>query len=96
MSDIRPIGDKIVIKVLEEASVTPGGIFLTESVREVSQRGLVIAVGDGRTLENGNKEEMEVKVGETILFTKYCGSDVKVDGVDYKVLSIRDLIGVIE
>lgn len=93
---IRPLGDKIVIKVLEETQTTTGGIILPDSAREKPQKGEVVSVGGGRTLDNGNKEPMDVKVGEIVLFAKYGGSDIKFEGTEYKILSIRDILGVIE
>lgn len=93
---IRPLGDKIVIKVLEETQTTTGGIILPDSAREKPQKGEVIAVGGGKTLDNGSKEPMDVKVGEVVLFAKYGGSDIKFEGTEYKILSIRDVLGVIE
>ncbi|HBG48005.1 MAG TPA: co-chaperone GroES [Cyanobacteria bacterium UBA9971] len=93
---IRPLGDKILIKVLEETQTTLGGIILPDSAREKPQKGEVVAVGTGRTLDNGNKEPMDVKVGETVLFAKYGGSDIKFEGTEYKILSIRDILGIIE
>lgn len=93
---IRPLGDKLVIKVLEETQTTTGGIILPDSAREKPQKGEVIAVGGGKTLDNGTKEPMDVKVGEIVLFAKYGGSDIKFEGTEYKILSIRDVLGVIE
>lgn len=93
---IKPLGDKLVIKVLEETETTTGGIILPDSAREKPQKGKVIAVGTGRTLDNGSKEPMEVSVGDVVLFAKYGGSDIKFEGTEYKILSIRDVLGVIE
>lgn len=93
---IRPLGDRIVIKLLEETETTTGGIILPDSAREKPQRGSVVAVGSGRTLDNGNKEAIEVNVGEVVLFAKYGGTDIKIDRTEYKILSIRDVLGVIE
>jgi chaperonin GroES len=93
---IRPLGDKLVIKVLEETQTTTGGIILPDSAREKPQKGEVVAVGAGKTLDNGTKEPMDVKVGEIVLFAKYGGSDIKFEGTEYKILSIRDILGVIE
>lgn len=93
---IRPLGDKIVIEVLAgETETTPGGIFIPDTAREKPQKGKVLAVGPGKVLENGQREEMDVKVGETILFAKYGGTDLKVDNKEYKILSIRDVLGVV-
>jgi chaperonin GroES len=93
---IRPLGDKIVVKIIEETETTPGGIFIPDTAREKPQKGEVLAVGPGKTLDNGQKEPMEIKVGEKILFTKYGGTDIKISNVEYKILSVRDVLGVIE
>ncbi len=98
MSDvkIRPLGDKLVVEVIEETETTPGGIFIPDSAREKPQKGRVLAFGSGKTLDNGQKEEMEVKVNDIILFTKYGGTDIKIENKEYKILSIKDVLGVIE
>ncbi len=93
---IRPLADKVVIKVIEETEATPGGIILPDSAREKPQKGEVLAVGPGKTLEQGSKEEMEVKAGDVVLFTKYGGTDIKFDDQEYKILSVRDILAVIE
>ena len=93
---IRPLGDKIVIKVIEDAEQTSGGIFIPDSAKEKSQRGEVIAVGTGKTNDKGEKDPMEVKVGEIVLFAKYAGTDVKVSDETLKILSVSDVLGIIE
>ena len=93
---IRPLGDKIVIKVIEDAEQTSGGIFIPDSAKEKSQKGEDIAVGAGKTTEKGEREPMDVKVGDVVLYAKYSGTDVKIDGVEYKILSIKDALAVIE
>ena len=93
---IRPLSDKIVVKVMEDADQTTGGIFIPDSAKEKSQRGEVLAVGTGKTLDNGEKEPMEVKVGEIVLFGKYAGTDVKVNDQNLKILSVKDVLGVID
>ena len=94
--NIRPLADKLVVKVMEETETTPGGIFIPDTAREKSQKGEILAVGPGKVLENGQREDMEVKVGDKVLFSKYGGTDIKVSNVEYKILSIRDVLGVIE
>ncbi|HIZ27570.1 MAG TPA: co-chaperone GroES [Candidatus Adamsella sp.] len=94
--NIRPLSDKIVVEVIDETEQTSGGIFIPDSAREKSQKAKVLAVGPGKTLENGQKEEMEVKVGDVVLFAKYGGSDIKVGDKEYKILSVRDVLGIIE
>jgi chaperonin GroES len=93
---IRPLGDKLVIEVIDDAEQTSGGIFIPDSAKEKPQKGKVIAVGNGRTLDSGEKEEVEVKVGEIVLYAKYAGTDVKVDNVMYKILSVKDVLGILE
>ena len=94
--NIRPLSDKIVVEVIDETEQTSGGIFIPDSAREKSQKAKVLAVGPGKTLVNGQKEEMEVKVGDVVLFAKYGGSDIKVGDKEYKILSVRDVLGIIE
>ena len=93
---VRPLSDKLVIKVLEESESSPGGIILPDTAREKPQKGEVLAVGPGKMLEKGNREEMEVIVGDIVLFTKYGGTEIKIDEKEYKILSIRDILAVIE
>lgn len=93
---IRPLADKIVIKVVEENEQTSGGIFIPDNAKEKPQKGEVVAVGPGKVLDSGEKEGMEVKVGEIVLYAKYAGTDVKIDDVVYKILSVKDVLGVIE
>ena len=93
---IRPLGDKIVIKVIEDAEQTSGGIFIPDSAKEKSQKGKVIAVGAGKLNDKSEREPMDVKVGEIVLFAKYAGTDVKVNDETLKILSVSDVLGVIE
>lgn len=94
---IRPLADKIVVKLIDEAQQSSGGIFIPDSAREKSQKAEVLAVGPGRVLDSGAREEMEVKVGDIVLFAKYGGSDViKIDNEEYVILSVKQLLGIIE
>ena len=93
---IRPLGDKLVIKVIEDTEQTSGGIFIPDSAKEKPQKGEVIAVGPGKTLEDGKKDEMDVKVGEIVLFAKYAGTDVKMNDETLKILSVKDVLGILE
>ncbi|MBQ2644593.1 co-chaperone GroES [bacterium] len=93
---IRPLGDKLVIKIIDDVEQTSGGIFIPDSAKEKPQKGEVVAVGTGRTLDNGEKEPVDVKVGEIVLYAKYAGTDIKVDNVMYKILSIKDVLGILE
>lgn len=93
---LKPLGDRIVIKVVEDTEQTSGGIFIPDSAKEKPQKGEVVAVGLGKTNDKGEREPMDVKVGDTILYAKYAGTDVKIDGVEYKILSIKDALAIIE
>ena len=93
---LKPLQDRIVIKVIEDTEQTSGVIFIPDSAKEKPQKGEVVAVGEGKTNDKGEKEPMEVKVGDIILYAKYAGTDVKMDGVEYKILSIKDALAVVE
>ena len=92
---IKPLTDRIVIKVIDDVQQTSGGIFIPDSAKEKPQKGEVVAVGSGKTLDSGEKEPMEVKVGDVVLFAKYSGTDVKVDDVEYKIISVRDALAIL-
>ena len=93
---IRPLGDKIVIKVIEDAEQTSGGIFIPDSAKEKSQKGEVIALGQVKMNEKVEREPMDIKVGEIVLFAKYAGTDVKVSDETLKIMSVSDVLGIIE
>ena len=93
---LKPLGDKIVIKIIEDTEQTSGGIFIPDSAKEKPQKGEVVAVGEGKVNDKGEREPMDVKVGETILYAKYAGTDIKMDGVEYKILSVKDALAIIE
>ncbi len=93
---LKPLGDRIVIKVIEDTEQTSGGIFIPDSAKEKPQKGEVVAVGQGKLNDKGEREPMDVKTGDTILYAKYAGTDIKMDGVEYKILSIKDALAIIE
>ncbi len=93
---LKPLGDRIVIKVVEDTEQTSGGIFIPDSAKEKPQKGEVVAVGVGKMNEKGEREPMDVKVGDVVLYAKYAGTDIKMDGVEYKILSVKDALAVIE
>ena len=93
---LKPLGDRIVIKVIEDTEQTSGGIFIPDSAKEKPQKGEFVAVGQGKMNEKGEREPMDVKVGDTVLYAKYAGTDIKMDGVEYKILSVKDALAVIE
>lgn len=93
---LKPLQDRIVIKVIEDTEQTSGGIFIPDSAKEKPQKGEVVAVGLGKMNDKGEREPMDVAVGQTVLYAKYAGTDVKMDGNEYKILSIKDALAIIE
>ncbi|MGQ9645192.1 MAG: co-chaperone GroES [Thermodesulfobacteriota bacterium] len=93
---VRPLHDRIIVKRLEEEDKTKGGIIIPDTAKEKPYEGRVIAVGDGRIKDDGTKIPMEVKKGDRILFAKYAGSDVKINGEDHLIMKEDDVLAVIE
>jgi chaperonin GroES len=93
---LRPLSDRILVERGEEDTKTKGGIIIPDTAKEKPAEGKIIAVGNGRMDENGKLLPMDVKVGDSILFSKYGGTDVKIDGNDYIILRQDDVLGVIE
>lgn len=91
---IKPLGDRVVIKVSEGDMKTASGIVLPDTAKEKPQKGEVVAVGSGKVLDNGQKVAPEVKVGDKIIFSKYAGTDIKVDGVDYLIVRESDILAI--
>ncbi len=90
--NLRPLDDRVVVKPLEAEETTAGGIVLPDSAREKPQRGKVVAVGPGRLLDSGNRGQLSVSIGDEVIFGKYGGSEVEVDGIDYKILRESDIL----
>ena len=93
--NIRPLHDRVIVKRLEEEKTSPGGIVIPDSAAEKPVQGEVIAVGNGKLLENGELRALDLKKGDKVLFGKYSGTEVKVSGEDYLVLREDDIMGVI-
>jgi chaperonin GroES len=94
--DFRPLHDRILIKRLEQAEEKRGGIIIPDSAKEKPQQGEVKAVGSGKLLETGHRVPPEVKPGQRILFGKYSGSDIKLDGEEYLILKEDEILAVVE
>ncbi len=94
--NIRPLQDRVIVKRMEEETTSSGGIVLPDSATEKPIRGEVIAVGPGKILDSGEKRPLEVKVGDTVLFGKYSGTEVKLDEEELLVMREEDIMGVIE
>lgn len=93
--NIKPLGERIVIKVLESEERTKSGILIPDTAKEKPQMGEVKAVGTGKMLENGQKIALDVKVGDKVLFAKYAGTEVKLDGEEYMVLKESDVLAIV-
>ncbi|MBM4437210.1 MAG: co-chaperone GroES [Actinobacteria bacterium] len=92
---VRPLGDRVVIKPQEREEVTKSGLVLPDTAKEKPQQGKVIAVGPGRVTDNGEKVPLEIKSGDTVLYAKYAGTEVKLDDEDYLIISERDVLAVV-
>jgi len=90
--NLKPLGDRVIIKVLEKEEKTGSGIVLPDKAKEKPQEGEVMAVGAGKVLDDGTKVQMEVKKGDKVVFSKYAGSEVKVDGEEYLILRQDDIL----
>lgn len=94
--NIRPLHDRVIVRRMEEERTSPGGIVIPDSATEKPIQGEVVAVGNGKVLDNGEVRPLEVKVGDKVLFSKYGGTEVKIEGEDLLVLREDDITGVIE
>jgi chaperonin GroES len=92
---LKPLADRVVVKKLDAEEKTSGGIVLPDSAKEKPQQGEVLAVGPGRADDKGARVAMEVKVGDKVLFAKYTGTEVKIEGTEYLILTERDILAVI-
>lgn len=92
---LKPLGDKVVVEVIDEPQKTASGIVLPDTAKEKSQRGKVLAVGTGKMLDNGERVALEVKEGDTVVFAKYGGTEISLDGKDLMILSERDIHAVV-
>jgi chaperonin GroES len=90
-----PLGDRIVVQREESQERTSGGIFLPDSAKDKPTRGKIIAIGDGRVLENGSRSTLQVKVGDLVLFTSYAGENIEVDGEEYLLMNESEVLAVI-
>jgi len=92
----RPLYDRLLVERVESEERTKGGIILPDTAKEKPQQGKVIAVGEGRRLEDGKIQPLQVKVGDMILFGKYSGSEIKIEGIEYLIMREDDVLGIIE
>lgn len=95
MAAIKPLGDKVVVQLIEAEEKTSGGILLPDSAKKKPTEGKVVAVGNGRTLDNGQRNALTVRVGDRVLFSKYGGNEVTVDGEDYTILDEDQIYAIV-
>ncbi|HEY6838310.1 MAG TPA: co-chaperone GroES [Geobacteraceae bacterium] len=93
---LRPMQDRIIVKRVEEETKTAGGIFIPDTAKEKPQKGEVIAVGKGKKTEDGKVIPLDVKAGDQVLFGKYAGTEIKIEGEEYLIMREDDILGVIE
>lgn len=93
--NIKPLGDRVVIKAQPKEEVTKSGIVLPDTAKEKPQQGTVVAVGTGKVLDNGTKVALEINEGDTVIFSKYAGTEIKIDGEDLLILSERDVLAIV-
>ena len=95
-NNVRPLHDRLLVRRVEEKETVKGGIIIPDTAKEKPQEGEVIAVGNGKILDNGSKVPLDVKAGDRILFGKYSGTDIKIDGQEYLILREEDVLAIIE
>ena len=93
--NIRPIGDKVILKRVDAEEKTAGGIVLPDTAKEKPKRGVILAVGNGRLLDDGTRSDMQVTKNDEVLFTSYAGTDIKVGGDEYMIMDESDILGIV-
>jgi len=93
---IQPLGDRVVVKASTRETVTKSGIVLPDTAKEKPQEGEILAVGPGKVLDNGKRTTLEVKAGQRVLFAKYAGTEIKMDGEEYLILRESDIMGIVQ
>ncbi|HVA33516.1 MAG TPA: co-chaperone GroES [Candidatus Baltobacteraceae bacterium] len=94
--NLKPLHDNVVIEHVEQEDKTSGGVFLPDTAKEKPQEGMIRAIGDGRVLDNGTKLAMNVKVGDRVLYRKYSGSEVKLDGTEFLIIPEKDILAIVD
>ena len=93
---VRPLHDKVLVQRLDTEETTKGGIIIPDTAKEKPQEGKVVAVGAGRILEDGKKKPLEIKKGDKVLFSKYGGTEINIEGEDYLILREEDILAIVE
>ncbi|MHC9542148.1 MAG: co-chaperone GroES [Vulcanimicrobiota bacterium] len=92
---VKPLGDRVILKPIQQEDKTKGGVILPDSAKEKPQQGEVVATGTGRILDNGTKVDMEVKVGDKVLYGKYTGTEIKIEGEEYLIVKESEILGIV-
>ena len=93
---IRPLHDRVIVKRIEEEETTKGGIIIPDTAKEKPSEGKIVAVGKGKALDNGEVQALEVKKGDKVLFGKYAGTEINIDGVEHLIMREDDIIAIVE
>jgi len=93
---VRPLHDRVIVRRLDEDTMSAGGIIIPDSAKEKPLEGEVISAGNGKILENGDVRPLDVKAGDKVIFSKYAGTEIKLDGEDFLIMTENDILGVIE
>jgi chaperonin GroES len=93
--NIRPLGDKVIVKRVDAEEKTAGGIVLPDSAKEKPKRGIILAVGNGRLLDDGTRSEMQVSKNDEVVFTSYAGTEIKINGEEYMIMDESDILGIV-
>jgi chaperonin GroES len=94
--NLRPLGEKVIVKRVEAEGKTAGGIVLPDSAKEKPKRGVVLAIGDGRLLDDGKRVPLQVKKNDQVVFTSYAGSEIKMNGEEYIIMDESDILGIVD
>jgi chaperonin GroES len=94
--NLKPLGDRVIVKPAEAEEQTASGLVIPDTAQEKPQRGEIVAVGEGKRDEDGNRVPMDVAVGDIIIYGKYGGQEIKIDGIEYKILEERDVIAIVQ
>ncbi len=94
--ELKPLGDRVVIESVEQAQKSAGGVILPDTAKEKPQEGIIIAVGPGRKTDKGEVIHMDLKVGEKVIYSKYSGSEIKLDGTEYLIVSEKDVLAIVK
>jgi chaperonin GroES len=95
-TELKPLGDRVVVESIEQASTSTGGVILPDTAKEKPQEGVIIAVGPGRRTDKGDVIPMELKAGDKVIYSKYSGSEIKIDGKEYLIVSEKDVLAIVK